>query len=307
MRRIIFLFSFFISKASVAQEDDFKEYYIVDSIILKNKVRSMIIASDLRPGLKTTTEYDSLGRKVLFYYDDNVYKYETAYTMHADTVLRFFSGVPKKDSSVALLEIGKYLYNNQRKIILYADCFKQAPHIAADMTKFYYDSAGRLITKIHYHTNNYSLKINYTLKLDEYYSVCDSIFDLIETAKYFYNNENQLYLIKYLNNKGNEQSTDSLFYRPDGKLTRYIQFRKIGGFDKIRLRNVSNITDYIYTDSSLIYSKTFFSDDYKGERNGYSGSVNEFVLFPNGLRSKEYFIHPTEKILNGVYEYRYYK
>ncbi len=307
MKQIVFLFFFFISKVSMAQEDDFKKYYIVDSTMLKNKVRSVAEIPVSGLGSKTTTEYDSLGRKVLFYYGDNRYKFETTYKKHSDTILRFLSNVSERDSSVTLHEIAKYLYNSKGEIILYADCYKQVPHNAADMTKFYYDSAGSLITKIQYHTNNYSLKINYNLKLDEYYSVCDSIFDLIETAQYFYNNVSQLYLIKNLNSKGAEQSTDSLFYSPDGKLMRSIHFQKIGGFERMRLHNVSNITDYIYTDSSRVYSKTVFSDDYKGERNGDSESVIEFVLYPNGLRSKEYLIHPAERILYRTYQYRFYK
>jgi hypothetical protein len=284
------------------QEDPLKNYYIVDSIAYKNKVKVKFDTLSNPPKEKTIIEYDSLGREILFYYANSKFKYKRVYKTSADTILCFLSLVSGENQDGKVIEIHKYLYNNKGKIILASNCYKNSNNISARLTKFYYDSLDRMTAKHFYYVHNFSRELN------ENYSANESLYELHTAENYFYDNKGRLALIKEMSGPKEERFTDSLRYDKQGRLKTITRFQKYGSIGKLKQKNILYTTNYIYTDSSWIkYESVSFGDKLGEHEGGWKNPTIENVFFENGLNTKEYMVYDKEKELYRRYDYVYFE
>lgn len=282
------------------QEDPFKEFYVVDSNIYKNKVKTVLDTFHSPPKQNTITEYDTLGREVLFYYTDRDFQYRTTYENHADTILSFLYLTSNNNQTGKPIEIRKSLYNEKGKVVFYAICYKNSAQNSAQMRRFFYDSLGRLSSVLFYYVHKYPFDVN------EYFSVKDSLFNLQDVEHYYYNDKNQLSIIKQMIGPKDERFIDSFFYDRKGKLIRQVKFQKYGSIGKLKQYNISYNSVYTHTDSSWFLKKNISFDDGMGETGGWSDGIMENVFMPNGLLNKQYLIYNTEKELYRKFEYNYF-
>ncbi|MBO9595474.1 MAG: hypothetical protein J7599_21405 [Niabella sp.] len=284
-----------------SQENLLEEYYIVDSIILKNRVKQQMDTLSAPPKQNEIIEFDTLGRRVLSYHINSDFKYKYEYKNYGDTVLCFLSIVSDKNPGGRLIEIQKYLYNLQGKVVLYSDCYENTNHISAQLTKFYYDSSNKMTAKHFYYAHNFSKK------LDAYYTTDVAAYELNSAENYFYDNKDRMVSVKQMTGPKDERFTETLQYDERGRVKTIARFQKYGAMGELRLMNIHQRTKYVYTDSSWIKYKFIFSGDKVGKNEaGQYHPTTEKVFTPGGLISKEYLGGGKDKTLYKKYEYVYF-
>lgn len=302
--KLLHILAFYIltSIKLYGQEDPLKDFYVVDSIVYRNKVKFEFDTLSNPPKQNTITEYDALGRKILFYYTDRDFKYKYSYKNSADTVLCFLSMVSGKNHNEKVIEIKKYLYNNKGQIILKSDCYQNSNDISAQLTKFYYDSLGRMTAKHFFYVHNFS-KV-----LDEHYSTDESFYKLNTAENYFYDKKGRLALIKEITGPKDERFTDTLKYDKQGKLKTVTRFQKYGSMGELRQENIHYTTNYVYTDSSWRkYESASFGDQSGENKRGWRNPTIEYVFSKSGLLVKEYMVYDNYKELYRRYDYVYFE
>ncbi len=303
MKFLQFFFIYILTSINLnGQNEPLKNYYVVDSSIYKNKVKFKFDTLNNPPKQKTVTEYDSLGREIEFYYVDHSYKYKRAYKTSADTILCFVSiaSVEKKDEKI--IEIQKYLYDSRGNIILATNSFQNSKNISAKMTKFIYDSLGRMEAKYYYYAHNFSNTLN------EHYSTNSSSYNLNTVEKYFHDKEGRLVVINEITGPEEKRFTDSMKYNKQGKLITVIRYQKYGAIGELRGYDYRHIVNYSYTDSSWIkYESSSFGNTSQGPKNNTDGSKTEYVFSKNGLINKEYLIRDNIRLLYRKYNYSYFE
>lgn len=284
------------------QEDPLKNFFVVDSISYKNKVKVKLDTLSNPPKEKTITEYDSLGREILFYYANSKFKYKRVYKTSADTILCFVSMVSGANQDEEVIEIHKYLYNNKGSIIFRSNCYKNSNNISAQLTKFYYDSLDRMTAKHFYYVHNFSRE------LYGHYSANESHYELHTAENYFYDNKGRLALIKEMTGPKEERFTDSLKYDKQGRLKTISRFQKYGSRERLRQKNILYTTNYFYTDSSWTRIESVSFGDKLGEhKGGWENPTIENVFSKNGLITKEYMVYGKQKELYRRFDYVYFE
>jgi hypothetical protein len=303
MKPLLVLAIYILSSMEVyGQENPLKNYYVVDSVVYKNRVKIKFDTLSNPPKQNTITEYDSLGREILFYYTDRNFKYKSVYKTSADTILCFLSMVSGENQDEKVIEIHKYLYNDKREIILKSNCYNNSNDISAELTRFYYDSLDRLTAKHFYYLHNFSKELN------EHYSTNESFYKLNTAENYFYDKKGMLALIKEITGPKEERFTDTLKYDKYGKLKTIARFQKYGSMGELRQENIHYTTNYFYTDSSWRkYESVSFGDNLGEDKSDWRNPTIEYVFSKSGLLVKEYMVYDNHKELYRRYDYVYFE
>lgn len=296
--RILFTMLLLICRLMAhCQEHSLQQYQVADSNIRKNKIRTI---QELASNKSYTTEYDSLGRKIANWYDNPGLRYTMIYKQHGDTVLRLLYFVNDTLRKKELVQTTKYLYDKTGRIILHADLYKNDQQYSAQMTRFYYDSLGRLDAKLFYYKHRYSNKDN------EYFSLAERLFDLRAAWQYRYDPKDRPVLARQLlGNSGDD--VDSFFYDRQGCLSRELSFVKYGSMGEIMRHNISRSKVYTYTDSSRITKKSVSYGAEPEETGGWDEGTEEQVLLENGQIDKLYFLIDHKANLYKEYKYTYFE
>ncbi|RQO30388.1 hypothetical protein DBR32_12525 [Taibaiella sp. KBW10] len=303
MRILLILTATFLMSINLfGQDDPLKFFYVIDSVAFKNNIRVKFDTLHNPPNQNTITKYDTLGRKILFYYTNSKFKYKNVYKTSADTILCFISTVSNENLTEKVIEIQKYLYNSNGKIIFKSNCYKNSNNISAQLTKFYYDSLNRITAKHFYYVHNFSKELN------DHYSTNEASYELNTAENYFYDNKNRLILIKEMTGPFEERYTDSLKYDNQGRLKTIIKFQKYGSIGEIKQRDIFYTTNYVYSDSSWTkYESVCVGEKIEATKGAWKSPTIEYVFSENGLLIKEYMVYDNSKELHKKYDYQYFK
>ncbi len=220
----------------------------------------------------------------------------------ADTVLCFLSIISGKNPDGRLIEIQKYLYNQQGKIILHANCYQNTNHISARLTRFYYDSLNKMTARHFYYAHDFSKT------LDEHYPTNAAAYELNSAENYFYDNKGRMVSVKQMTGPKDERFTESLQYDERGRVKTIARFQKYGAMGELRQRNIHQRTKYVYTDSSWTkYELAFSGDKVEKDEAGQYHPIIEKVFTPGGLINKEYLGGGKDKTLYRQYAYVYFE
>lgn len=214
----------------------------------------------------------------------------------------FLSIISGKNPDGRLIEIQKYVYNQQGKVILYSDCYQNTNHISARLTRFYYDSLNKMTARHFYYAHDFSKT------LDEHYSTNATAYELNSAENYFYDNKGRMVFVKQMTGPKDERFTESLQYDERGRVKTIARFQKYGAMGELRLMNIHQRTKYVYTDSSWTkYESVSFGDKVGTNKPGWENPTIEKVFTPGGLINKEYQGEGKDKTLYLQYAYVYFE
>ncbi|TMI90321.1 MAG: hypothetical protein E6H08_15215 [Bacteroidetes bacterium] len=206
MRITLFTISLFIINNAFAQIVEFDHYYLVDTIIQKNKIKTSNYTNASFPHLNSIYEYDTLGREILWYYINGDTKNYTKYLNNKDTLIEVKYSI-KDNGEEYPYQIHKYVYNKEGHISFYASCRQSsfAGKSEADFANFYYDKSNKITAVLYYSTYNYPFEVN------KDFPIVERLFKLINVENFYYNNFSQLIAKKQMIGKKDERYVDSFF------------------------------------------------------------------------------------------------
>lgn len=300
MRYTLFLLLFLSFDIVYSQEYPFNKYYLGDSVIKKNKVKSSIYTDISFPHLNTISEFDEMGRETVWYYTKNNTKNHSKFLHHQDTLLSIHF-TSTNDTINSPHEVSKYVYDKKGNITFYAMCRRSINDKSeADFTRFYYDEKGKLTSALYFSSYNYPFPIN------EYFPIIESLFKLTNVESFQYGKNLQLTAIKQMIGNKNERYVDSFYYDKQKRLIKRVRHEQEGFVGEMRQQNIFYITEYFYSDTSIIEKKTTQYEDVFGKSERDVDMEYEAVKQKNGLTYKTYWIRNNKKEMSATYDYNYY-
>ncbi len=301
MKPILLIISFFIIDNAFSQNFELDRYYLVDTIMQKNKVKTSTYKDASFTHLNTVSEYDSLGREILWYYTNGDTKNFSKYLVHKDTIIQVQystkGGIEKSPR-----QINKYVYNRKGFITFYASCRESSigKKTEADFVTFDYEKSNKLASVLYYSTYNYPFAVNVN------FPIVDTLFKLTNVESFFYNNLSQIIAKKQMIGKKDERYIDSFFYDKKKRLIKEVRFQKEGFLGEMRQSNIFFINEYVYTDSSVIATTILQFDDAFGKTNRNVERQYEIMKDAKGLINYTYSTKDNIKTLSGIHEYSFY-
>lgn len=271
---------------SSSQTRDSDKYYPENKLYRKLLVKSVIDTISNISGGHFKKEIDRLGRNTTWYYIEDSVRTHFQYEKKGDTLIRLhFNTVNGKKKPVYRFE--KFLYNENGKILLYQSCNtmygsrNQAPE--CEMSKFYYDDKGRLLTQLDYYENNYNTEFSENMILSE------SLMRLVDVNVFSYHKNNKLIVKKQNLGRSETRRIDSFFYDNSNRLIKSIGFQEQGYLGEFAVLDLRQIELVEYQKDSTLITRFITYRDWEIKKVKRSEDETEVYIYePNRLLKISY-------------------
>lgn len=264
-----------------SQIREFEKYYPENHLFRKLQVKSVIDTIGSPSGRHYKKEFYTLCRQTALYYIEDSVRTYFKYTKSGDTLIRsHLNTINGREEQVYKFE--KLVYNTKGKIELYQSCQKNYgtnnQTSQCEMSKFYYDEKGRLITKLDYSENKYKKPFSENVQL------VDTLMSLVDVNNYWYDNINRLAVKKQMIGRPEYRAVDSFFYDKSNKLIERTSYQKQGYLGEFAIGDVTR-TELIKYDLNKT-TKTWFVKYSNWEQDQFKTTeieIDEYIYYPNGL------------------------
>lgn len=294
------------------KEPVLENYYTENNMVKKHRIKYMIDSCEYNHPYKVNIKiYDTSGRLAgnINYPVDN-FDNPYSYRYHEDTTFR----LNYNKERTKLISFERFVHNSKGQIIHYMQCvnsYLREDSYYISYKDFYYDDQHRLKSQLSYSREDYPGQISDQIMIRPTdLTLNDVIYYSYQNLK----NGSKLVIGKHGLGKPAWRKTDSTLYDRQNRIIRFSSYSDKRYKGELLMNNVIDITEYQYTDSSLLITEYFtycHSPLSNTDCFQYAHSEKDVKLIiynKEKLKKAVYDIRSNnEKHLTNKFEYVYYE